>query len=937
VATLTPDQWREVSPFLDHALSLSGEERANWLTDFREQRSDLAELVAELLEEHVELAEEHVLEQEPLRPANDRSLAGETLGPYGLISRIGEGGMSSVWLAERVDGRFERRVAVKFLRFAVASQGSAQRFKREGKILGQLAHPNIAELVDAGVTAGGEPYLVLEYVKGEQIDAFCDERKLGVEARIELFLGVLDAVAHAHANLVVHRDIKPSNVLVTEQGNVKLLDFGIAKLLADETNPGAATLLTLEAGGAMTPLFAAPEQVSAGAITTATDVYSLGVLLYLLLTGQHPAGQGPHSVAELVKAITETQPERPSDVVDARDEEAAKKRSASPEKLRRSFRGDLDTILGKALKKNPQERYASVGAFADDLRRFLQDEPISARPDTVAYRAAKFVRRNRTLVTLTAAAVVLVIGSLSTGLYIANRERKAAEQRFDQVRQLANKFIALDDDIRGVPGSTQVRMQMVSDSLQYLTSLGSDVRGDKDLALETAFAYVRVAHAQGDPTSPNLGQFAEAEISLDNAERFVDPVLAQDPVNRRGLFIATTIAHDRMELASFQERDEETLSWADKTVDFVERFMRLGVDFTPHEVYSMGYFEQNAAKAYADTRHFDKAVHVANSALQIVRPVPSARRVEGSVMGTLVIARWQTGDLDGALNDAKREVDLQEVQAATGHASLRVNLATALLTEGLILGKADAEPSLGRYHEALVLIQRGMEIAEELASKDSSDFMSRYALANMSVQSGNILRHEDPRKALAVYDHALARLREVAPNASSRLAEADLLAVSSYAARWIGRGEDARARIKDAFQPLRDVHVYPADKVEPMSEAEDALQAQADDYAETGQIIKAIGAYQELLAKLMAWKPDLEDDLRDATCIARAWTGLAILLRRGGRVDEAAQLEKQRAELFGHWKTKLPNGDFVIRQSLRQIWRSSAPPNTVKYDGVPVL
>jgi len=931
VPTLTPDQWREVSPLLDHALSLSDEERASWLTDFREQRSDLASLLEKLLEEHRALAQEHFLEQEPLRPAHDRSLAGETLGPYRLISRIGEGGMSSVWLAERIDGRFERQVAVKFLRFAVASQGLAQRFRREGRILGQLAHPNVAELIDAGMTTQGEPYLVLEYVKGKQIDDFCDEGTLGVEARIDLFLNVLDAVAQAHANLVVHRDIKPSNVLVTDQGNVKLLDFGIAKLLADETNPSAETQLTLEAGGAMTPLFAAPEQVSGGAITTATDVYSLGVLLYLLLTGQLPTGSVPHSPAELLKAITETEPARPSEAVDAQDEQSARNRSASPEKLRRSFRGDLDTILGKALKKNPQERYASVGAFAEDLRRFLRHEPIGARPDNLAYHAAKFIRRNRTLVTLTTAALVLVIGSLSTGLYIANRERKAAEQRFAQVRQLANKFIALDNDIRGLPGSTKVRMQIVSDSLQYLTSLGGDVRGDKDLALEIAYAYVRVAHAQGDSTSPNLGQFAEAKVSLDKAQQFVDAVLAHDPVNQRGLFIATTIAHDRMELASFQERDEEILSWADKTGDLVERFMRLDGEFTPHEVYSMGYFEQNVAKAYADTRRFDKAVHAANRALEIVQPVPSARRVEGSVIGTLVIARWQTGDLVGALNDAKRAVDLQQVQAATGHASLRVNLANALLTEGLILGKADAEPSLGRYHEALVLIQRGMEIGEDLASKDSSDYMSRYTLAGTSVQFANILRHENLSKALSVYDHALARLKEIKPNASSQLAEADLLAVSSYAARWIGRGEDARERIKDTFQLLRDVHVYPADKVEPMSEADDALQAQADDYAETGQIIKAIGAYQELLAKLMAGKPDVENDLRDATCIARAWTGLAILLRRAGRVNDAAQVEKQRAELFNHWRAKLPNGGFLIRQSLHQIWRDSSPPTTGNY------
>lgn len=300
--TLSPEQWLEISPYLDHALSLSVQERALWLSDFRAQRSEIADLVEELLEEHDALSEEHFLEHQP-QPPTDHSLPGETVGPYKLLSRIGEGGMGNVWLAERADGRFERQVAVKFVRFAVPSRGAAERFKREGRILGQLRHAHIAELIDAGLTAKGEPYLILEYVEGQPIDEYCDEHSLGVDARINLFLDVLGAVAQAHANLVVHRDIKPSNVLVSSAGEVKLLDFGIAKLLAGDANPADATMLTLEGGGAMTPLFAAPEQVTAGPITTATDVYALGTSLFLLLTGQHPAGPGPYSPADLVKAI----------------------------------------------------------------------------------------------------------------------------------------------------------------------------------------------------------------------------------------------------------------------------------------------------------------------------------------------------------------------------------------------------------------------------------------------------------------------------------------------------------------------------------------------------------------------------------------------------------------------------------------------------------
>jgi serine/threonine protein kinase/tetratricopeptide (TPR) repeat protein len=921
---LNPERWQEISPHLDEALSLSEEDRADWLAAFRAHRPELADFLEKLLQEHRALAEEHFLESETQKPTNEPSLTGETLGAYKLISHIGEGGMSNVWLAERSDGRFARQVAVKFLRLAVASGGAAERFKREGRILGQVAHPHIAELIDAGVTAKGEPYLVLEHVKGKRIDEYCDSRKLDVDAQIKLFLDVLSAVAHAHANLVVHRDIKPSNVLVNNEGEVKLLDFGIAKLLADDMNPGAATQLTLEGGGGLTPRFAAPEQITRAPITTATDIYALGVLLYILLTGQHPTGPGAQSPANLVKAILDIEPKSASDVVAAAaakiDTEGIAQRCAStPDKLSRTLRGDLDTILSKALKKKPSERYTSVSAFADDLRHYLKHEAISARPDTVRYRAAKFLRRNRTAVTLTAAAVVLVIGSLSAGLFVANRERKVAERRFVQVRQLANKFIQLDNDIRGLPGSTKVRMQMVSDSLQYLTSLGSDAHGDKDLALEIAYAYVRVAHAQGDPTSPNLGQFAEAEESLGKAESFVDSVLTADPRNRRGLFVAATIAHDRMVLANEQNRREETVSWAATASERVERFMSLG-NPEPKDVYSMGYFEMNIANSYDYAGHFEDALRASQRALDITQPVAAAyQRLHGDIFDAMLTARWQTGDLDGALHTSQQVIQLQESRASSGHASIRINLAESLHNEGMILGKQDAEPSLGKTREAVAAFQRGLDIGEELAKLDPIDYLSRHSIASIGLEVGNILRHSEPQKALTVYDHSLARIREAKTNISTQLHAADLLAGSSYPVRWLGREHEARRRIDEAFQLLRDARQYPADTVEPMGRTYDVLRASADDYAETDQIPRAIAAYQELLDKLMAGKPDLQNDLRDAVCISCTWTALGTLLRRAGRTADAARVEAQRTDLWNHWNGKLPNGQFLLRQSLSQI------------------
>lgn len=924
---MNAERWKLVDDLLQSALEIAPEHRNEFLQQACAGDSALVNEIRSLLTSYRK-AEDFL--QTPAMAVVARadaaqeeafpdSLVGQVISHYRVLKMIGSGGMGSVWLAERCDGRFERQVAIKFIHSAALGQGGAERFQREGKILARLADPRIAEMIDAGVSARGEAYLVLEYVEGQSIDDYCDEYRLDIEARIRLFLEVLTAVAHAHSNLIVHRDIKPSNVLVRNDGQVKLLDFGIAKLLADEVEGSSPTILTLEGGSVLTPLFAAPEQVADGAVTTATDVYALGVLLYLLLTGRHPAGPGPHSPAEVMKAVLETEPAHASASLTS---ESAERRGTTSEKLSRQLRGDLDTILNKALKKNPSERYISVTAFADDLRRYLKHEPISARPDTLAYRTTRFVRRNFALVILTVSAIALVIASLSTGLYFVNRERKIAEQRFAQVRQLANKFIDLDSTIRGIPGTTRLRMQMVTDSLQYLSSLNTEAHLDNDLALEVGYAYVRVAHAQGDVTSPNLGQFTEAEGSLNNAQRFVDPVLAQDPKNQRALNIATTIAHDRMVLADTLGRPEEELSQARKTASLIERFMSLG-SADPGNTYGMAYFYGNVANAFVNTRRLDDAIRSAQRGLEISSRFPSTRVAQPSLRHNLAYSFFEIADFDSALKIANQALSAQEEQAATGKPALRMNLANALCLRGEILGRADAEPSLSRPNEALPDFQRALDIAEDLSSKDASDYFGRHHVAMFGFEIGNTFRHSDPEKALTVYDHALARIREAKSNASGQRDEAELLAGSSYPLRWTGHPAEARQRIEKALDLLHKAGLYPADKIEPMSDVYNALRAHADDFAETGESAKAIEAYKELLAKMLAWKPYPQNDLRDATCLARTWSALADLLHHSGQAAEAKQFEAQRTELWNHWQDKLPNAQFVLRQSLNQI---TAPP-----------
>jgi eukaryotic-like serine/threonine-protein kinase len=540
MSPVNPDLWQTLSPYLDEALSLSEEERSTWLLSLRGQNPGLAEQLEKLLREYSTLSEEGFLATGPVRLPGGASLAGQTLGVYRLVSQIGQGGMGTVWLAERNDGRFERQVAVKFLNIALMGEVGEERFQREGRILGLLVDPHIAELLDAGVSQTGQPYLVLEHVEGDHIDRYCDHRKLGLRARIRLFLDVLGAVSQAHANLIVHRDLKPSNVLVRNDGQVKLLDFGIAKLLEIEGHPGGPTQLTVEGGRAMTPEYAAPEQLLGKAITTAADVYALGVLLYVLLTGQHPAGPGPRTPADLVKAVVDSEPARPSDRVNpaGTSEESnatnAARRGTTPDKLRRMLRGDLDTIVTKALKKDPAERYLSVTALADDLRRYLKNVPISARPDTLAYLATKFVRRNAAAVALATLATLLTAAGLVGTLMQA---RTARTQRNFALRQLSlaqatiefNEFLLSD----AAPGKSFTVEQLLGRAENILAR---DRTGDDTYRVGLMIAI-------GDQYS-TLDEDAKARRVLEEAYKLSRGLGEKDTRAEAGCSLAGALARD---------------------------------------------------------------------------------------------------------------------------------------------------------------------------------------------------------------------------------------------------------------------------------------------------------------------------------------------------------------------------------------------------------
>jgi serine/threonine-protein kinase len=429
-------------------LELDPPSRDVWLNELSKSTPQMAALVREFLNEstrpQIERRQtDRRVEHVPIEAAPSATLTGHNFGGYTLDSLLGSGGMGTVWLAHRSDGRFEGRAAVKLLNAALVGQPAEQRFVREGSLLAKLQHPNIAHLLDAGIAAGRQPYLVLELVEGVRIDHCCNARQLGVRARLRLFIDVLAAVAHAHSHLVIHRDVKPTNILITNDGTVKLLDFGIAKLIEGENDA------TLADQRALTPDYAAPEQFKGGPATTALDVYSLGVLLHQLLCGQHPFANAGQTLMERVKATLEVEPPRLSNVLAqpadaARDfdpQKIAAQRGTSLTRLSRELAGDLQSIVTHALRKEPTARYGSATAFSDDLHRYLTDQPVLARPDSWLYRSRKFVRRRRGMV----AAVVLLTLSIAGGILstLVQAHRVEAQARLTQrerdraLRQLA--------------------------------------------------------------------------------------------------------------------------------------------------------------------------------------------------------------------------------------------------------------------------------------------------------------------------------------------------------------------------------------------------------------------------------------------------------------------------------------------------------------------
>jgi non-specific serine/threonine protein kinase/serine/threonine-protein kinase len=673
---------------------------------------------------------------------------GPRVGSYTLIREIGSGGMGTVYLAVRHDDAFEKRVAIKILKRGMDSDSIVRRFRNERQILASLQHPYIAGLLDGGTTADGLPYFAMEYIEGRRIVDYCDAHQLDTSARIELFRKVCAAVQYAHQNLIIHRDIKPANVLVTPDGTPKLLDFGIAKLLNPEL-AGETIAPTAAGPQLMTPEYASPEQVRGEPVTTATDVYSLGVLLYELLTGRRPYRLTGRTPAEIARVVCNSVPVPPSTAV-TRTAEAAPAsepetgsapatsesdatRSADTDRLRRRLAGDLDNIVLKALSKESPRRYASVDQFSEDLRRHLAGLPVMARKDTLGYRTAKFVRRNRGAV---AAAIVLFL-SLLAGIVgttwqasEARRERARAEQRFDDVRALAHAFIfELHDSIRDLPGSTPARQLLVSKGLEYLDKLSRDSGGSPELQRELAAAYMRVGDVQGRPLNPNLGDSAGALASYQKSVAIYEALTAggvSDPAVRR-------------ELGTGYVRLSEIKSSMGETGDALT-------------------LAQKGLALQKDT------IEVSASHVAVPAEVRRELAATYSRVGDLLSA---TGDTRGALEHRRLALAIMQTIAATAPGDLANirQLGIAYQKLGNTLGNPNY-PNVGDLAGALENLQKAHAIFSDATKAHPSNAMVRRNLAVINSNTADVLR------AMNRSGDALARQRE-AEGAFKALADAD--------------------------------------------------------------------------------------------------------------------------------------------------------------------
>lgn len=742
----------------------------------------------------------------PLSDADQERMIGKTISQYRLVAKLGSGGMGDVFRAARADDEYEKHVALKVVSTGRHSSFFINRFRNERQILASLDHPNITRLYDGGTTENGMPYFVMELIEGEGMVAYCDRHHLSTTERVKLFLQVCSAVQYAHQRLIVHRDIKPDNILITEEGIPKLMDFGIAKIVAadSEDDQQNATLTALRA---FTPGYASPEQIKGEPITTASDVYSLGVVLYELLTGHSPYRTTSHAALEMEHAICAEEPEKPSAAVGhsgwmtERHREAGSVtpewvsscRNTSPDKLRRTLSGDLDQILLKALRKESHRRYASAQDFAEDLQSYALGLPVSARGDTFSYRSGKFIRRNKLTLTVTAVFALVVIAgvvAIVREARIARMQEARAEQRFQSLRTLTDSLLfEFHDSIENLPGSTAARELVVRRALEYLNQIATEVHNDPATLRDLAAAYERIGRIRAEEGHPHLGgtgSFQKADELYKKALVIRQNLAAANPGN---LSLQFDLLGTMLNVARIYEQFGDL----DRALDLQQQ--RLEIEERLKVTHDSDELQYNTAASLIGIGElklwlgdYDSALDYERRALAINQALldanPSSLRMLRSVWRshgwTAMVLRLDKRYKEGAAESRKALAISGELAARDPNNS---DFRRFLIADNQSLCECLAYA--GSFSEVRNLCRKAIAINEAMVKSDKNNVQASADLANSNMTMGLALYlMHSPREALAFERRADSMYRDVAAHDPDSLSNAVDHAVSlTYAGR----------------------------------------------------------------------------------------------------------------------------------------------------------
>jgi eukaryotic-like serine/threonine-protein kinase len=823
--------WSEAKRIFAEALEQNPENRSEYLARVCGSDSDLHSEVVSLLQNHdrADTFFENRYAAAIAPPADP--LIGKRIGLYKILRQIGLGGMGTVYLAERADDQFRKLVALKAVRPELFNEHALRRFQNERQTLAVLDHPNIIRLLDGGTTEEGVPYLVTEYVEGLPIDRYSVSAGLNMRQKLELFFTLLGAVHYAHQHLVVHRDLKPGNILVTPAGVPKLLDFGIAKLLQPEYS--AHTMgLTQSNMQPMTPNFASPEQIMGQPITTASDTYSLGVILYQLLTGHHPYERQMHTAFELEQAICETVPDKPSKFVE-RAEPAVRANA-------KALRGDLDTIVLKAMRKEPQRRYASVEHFSEDIRRYLEGFPVLARHSGVWYQASKFVGRHKA----SSAGLALLTAGMIVSSVVALEQKHAAERRFADLRKFANFVLTdLDDKLR--EGTTPARALLADQGVEYLDRLALEKGGDPSIKRDLVNGYIKNGDVKGNLYRASLGETAGAEDSYRKAIKYAEELLRGDASN----------LEDRRNL--------------------VNAHVALG-----------GVLATSGNRSEA-MKHYDEAGKIHEATMAMGTPDPKALQDGANLWARMGSWRNLSSDPAGALECYRR--GLQTAERLPASYANKTNILAFMrenVASSTVLAGGDATGAEEMILESIATYQRRVDknpkptarrtlaqAYKTLAEVQQHNGKSVEALVSMrrSLQMTEALLSEDPKDERLQLDRQQGMVKEIELLGENRLTE-EARAETKRALEFIKPLADRSAQFQHAedyaqllattpFADCRDDAAalqYARKAVTMTHEADpDVLHALALAYERNGDKRHAIDADKKALAMLPSGAPSV--------------------------------------------------------------------------------